>query len=59
MLREGRGNPNKCPRFTNHDEACRVVDVANLGHEDHTCKSKERRVFISVEYNDTVKVSRT
>ena len=35
----GRGNPNKCPRFTNHDEACRVVDVANLGHEDHTYKS--------------------
>ena len=43
MLREGRGNPNKCPRFTNHNEACRVVDAANLW---------ARRSYMQVVMND-------
>ena len=29
-----KGIPSECPRFAIHDEACRVVDVANLGQED-------------------------
>ena len=33
-LREGRGNPIRVSKIAIHDEACRVVDVANLGHED-------------------------
>ena len=27
---QGQGNPPQCQRFAVHDEACRVVDVANL-----------------------------
>ena len=27
---QGQGNPPECQRFVVHDEACRVVDVANL-----------------------------
>ena len=27
---QGQGNPPECQRFAVHDEACRVVDVANL-----------------------------
>ena len=27
---QGQGNPRECQRFAVHDEACRVVDVANL-----------------------------
>ena len=27
---QGQGNPPECRRFAVHDEACRVVDVANL-----------------------------
>ena len=34
MLRGNQGIPSECPRFAKHDWACRVVDVANLGHED-------------------------
>ena len=30
---QGQGNPPECQRFAVHDEACRVVDVANLWHE--------------------------
>ena len=30
---QGQGNPPECRRFAVHDEACRVVDVANLWHE--------------------------
>ena len=30
---QGQGNPPECQRFVVHDEACRVVDVANLWHE--------------------------
>ena len=29
-----KGIPSECPRFAFHDEACRVVDVANLRHDD-------------------------
>ena len=27
---QGQGNPPECQRFAVHDEACGVVDVANL-----------------------------
>ena len=30
---QGQGNPPECQRFAVQDEACRVVDVANLWHE--------------------------
>ena len=30
---QGQGNPPECQRFAVHDEACRVVDYANLWHE--------------------------
>ena len=30
---QGQGNPTECQRFAVHNEACRVVDVANLWHE--------------------------
>ena len=30
---QGQGNPSECQRFAVHDEACRVVDVANLWYE--------------------------
>ena len=30
---QGQGNPPECQRFAVHDEACRVLDVANLRHE--------------------------
>ena len=33
-LREGLRNPLQCQKFAIKDEACRVVDVANLGQED-------------------------
>ena len=34
-----REEEEECPRFAIHDEACRVVDVANLRHEDGISKS--------------------
>ena len=39
-LRERRGNPIRVSKICYiHDEACRVVDVANLGHDDGIPKS--------------------
>ena len=33
-LRKGQGNPIRVSIISIHDEACRVVDVANHRHED-------------------------
>ena len=33
-MRNGRGNPIRVSMTCIHDEACRVVNVANHGHED-------------------------
>ena len=38
-LRRDEGIPSECPRFAIHNEACQVMDVANLGHEDGIPKS--------------------
>ena len=33
-LREAQMNPIRVSKFAIDDEVCRIVDVANLGHED-------------------------